>query len=515
MKKGFLVNARPKRAAPPVDTRKTDVHVTREAGDAAVALERVSLVDEHGSKKTMAEEKTLDDAREPVAALMDRKDDANAKPLTIGDLPVEMLVSIFMALEDVDWVRHTIPRVCKAWAELYRSKDASPLHEKLEVSFSKEIEGSGAEMWACRRPVVHASRVISWAERRAGSVRGLYLGGWYQGAPDESLKAGFKAEDLGRLVQVVGPSLTSFGTGRGFSKLLKRPFWKALRDSVVPAGRLRSLVVLEANPSEADVEPLGQLAGSLEDLVLVVPDSHDRAQGLPRFPEFVCALTELRRLVLRGHPRLAAVPAGISSLKKLENLSLGHFLSSLPKELAELSGLTKLVLADNEDLGNALHEDVAFPAALGKLKSLRFLSLHRCGLRAVPAFVGELESLEELDLALNKSLGSTPEEAFPAALGNLRSLRVLDLHYCDLRTVPAFLGKLKSLEILRLNYNNDLQIDAPLDFLIEGCPRLREIRLEKGFYMSPWTPRSLAHLEAFQAKLRAKNPNARVLLKRS
>ena len=247
----------------------------------------------------------------------------------------------------------------------------------------------------------------------------------------------------------------------------------------------------------------------------MVPDSQDRAQGLPRFPEFVCALTELRRLVLRGHPRLAAVPAGISSLKKLENLSLGHFLSSLPKELAELSGLTKLVLADNEDLGNALHEDVAFPAALGKLKSLRFLSLHRCGLRAVPAFVGELESLEELDLALNKSLGSTPEEAFPAALGNLRSLRVLDLHYCDLRTVPAFLGKLKSLEILRLNYNNDLQIDAPLDFLIEGCPRLREIRLEKGFYMSPWTPRSLAHLEAFQAKLRAKNPNARVLLKRS
>jgi hypothetical protein len=43
------------------------------------------------------------------------------------------------------------------------------------------------------------------------------------------------------------------------------PFWEALRDSVAPAGRLRSLVVkgnfVDAF-SKSNVEPLGQLVGS-------------------------------------------------------------------------------------------------------------------------------------------------------------------------------------------------------------------------------------------------------------
>lgn len=51
---------------------------------------------------------------------------------------------------------------------------------------------------------------------------------------------------------------------------------------------------------------------------------------------------------------------------------------------------------------------------------------------------------------------------------NPRSL--LNLYCCGLSTVPAFLGELKSLESLNLSSNADLQIDAPLDFLVEGCP---------------------------------------------
>ena len=59
------------------------------------------------------------------------------------------------------------------------------------------------------------------------------------------------------------------------------------------------------------------------------------------------------------------------------------------------------------------------------------------------------------------------------------SLRVLYLHECGLRAVPAFVGELKSLEILDLSYN-DFQIDtATLDFLIKGCPRLGDVRLPK------------------------------------
>ena len=486
MKKGFLSRPPPKRAAPPaVNPREAELaRATKEAEDAAAAaLERVSLADEQTSKETMAAEKKASDPRKLAEATIDKNNAAAAaKPLSINDLPKEMLVSIFMALGNQTEVRHTISRVCKAWNELYCSKDASPLHEELEVDFKGEAGKIFAE-WRERVshhrvraamqsgsdkyivPAVHASRVIAWAEKRADSVRGLYLDGFYRGCLGPSYARNFSAEDLGRLVQVVGPSLTSIGTGLGLSELLKRPFWEALRDSVVPAGRLRSLVVRGADPSEADVEPLGQLAGSLEDLVLEAPlyaslplQFRGGAHGLPRFPGFVCSLTELRRLVLQGHPRLTAVPAGILSLKKLEHLVLRSCsLSSLPKQLGELSGLTALKLIGNKNLGT-VPEGEAFPAALGKLQSLRDLYLCHCGLRAVPAFVGVLKLLEVLDLSFNGE-----------------------------------------------------GICASLDFLIKGCPLLHEVRLLKGPEEGPWSSASLKLVEAFRAKLRAKNPDAKVL----
>ena len=51
------------------------------------------------------------DTLEVVAALDDDRE------LTI-DLPKELLVSIFEAVGDTLWVRHTVPRVCKSRAAL-------------------------------------------------------------------------------------------------------------------------------------------------------------------------------------------------------------------------------------------------------------------------------------------------------------------------------------------------------------------------------------------------------------
>ena len=403
------------------------------------------------------------DTRELAAAL---DDDAGAE-LTITDLPNDVLVSIFIAAWDSRWARHTIPCVCTERAELYRSQDASPLHEKLEVDFRKELERALRERLAfrglgLRRPVVHASRVISWAERRAGWVRELHLAGNYSGALKD-----LSPEDLGRLVAVVGPSSTALRIGPDpnqwestFFELCQKPSWKSLRASVFPARRLRSFVVRSADASESDVEPLGQLAGSLEELALSTlhsgdDGSHKQESGLPRFPESFRALTELRHLELVGHARIKAISAKISSLKELQVLDLACCrLSSLPKELGELSGLTDLKLAGNMHLGNA-PQDEAFPAELGRMKSLRLLALAFCGLRAVPAFVGGLQSLE------------------------------------------------------RLGLSSELQVDtATFDVPIEGCPRLRRAKLYKS---EPWTPESLAHLEAFKAKLLAKNPKAVVI----
>ena len=88
----------------------------------------------------------------------------------------------------------------------------------------------------------------------------------------------------------------------------------------------------------------------------------------------------------------------------------------------------------------------------------------------------------------------------------MKSLRFLDLSYCFLRAVPAFVVELESLEILDLIFNN-VQIFATLDFLIEGYPRLREVRLDR-----PYTPESRAYLQAFKARLLTQNPNAKVCI---
>ena len=143
------------------------------------------------------------DALEPVALLDNDvpKFPIGDRPKTINDLPKELLVSAYEAVDDLRYVRHTVPLVCKAWDELYRSQDASPLHETLEVDFTRE-EVAAREQ-ALRRRCVPGSRVISWAERRAGSLRKLHFKGECWGALGD-----FSSEDLGALVAVAAPSLT-------------------------------------------------------------------------------------------------------------------------------------------------------------------------------------------------------------------------------------------------------------------------------------------------------------------
>ena len=373
-------------------------------------------------------EKAFDTSK--LAAALDAADvDASAtkKKLTLNDLPNDVLVSIFAATHDPRWVRFTFPCVCQRWAELVRSKDASPLHEELEVDFEEEVERAWLEQLRLRRvarrplrektpaaaqkqgrpdrrPRVKPSRVISWAQRRSGSVRKLLFKGGNT-APLDS----FTSEDVGALVAAVGSSLTVLFVE---SVDAGAPLWRSLRSSVIPAGRLRVLVLVLNLPDDslfADLELIGrQLAGTLEELVLEQRYFESRERivsnrfGLQRFPESFWNLTKLRRLVICNHPQLRTLPARISSLKRLENLVLDNCrLSVLPKELGELTRLTHLDLECNL-LGN--WPDKAFPPELGKLKSLRFLGLSNCVLQEVPAFVGELKLLAGLDLKMNDDL---------------------------------------------------------------------------------------------------------------
>jgi hypothetical protein len=79
---------------------------------------------------------------------------------------------------------------------------------------------------------------------------------------------------------------------------------------------------------------------------------------------------------------------------------------------------------------------------------------------------------------------------------------------CGLRTFPAIVGELESLEELDLRYN-DFEVDAAaLDALLKRCRRLREVDLSDS--ARPWTAESLANLDAFKAKLLKENPGAKV-----
>lgn len=76
--------------------------------------------------------------------------------------------------------------------------------------------------------------------------------------------------------------------------------------------------------------------------------------GLLRFLESFRALKKLRRLDLIHHEQITAIPAGISSLQNLEELSfISCPVPSLPNELGALSRLTRLDFGWNRNLGAA------------------------------------------------------------------------------------------------------------------------------------------------------------------
>ena len=195
--------------------------------------------------------------------------------------------------------------------------------------------------------------------------------------------------------------------------------------------------------------------------------------------------------------------------------ALGRICKSLP-------ALRHLTITRHLNAGPLL------PPQIGDLTNLESLEVSLCCLTSLPEELGELSRLTKLDLARNlfdweppREEGEagadgggaddvhrfTEDDVFPPALGTgLRSLRELDLSFCDLRAVPAFLGGLYSLEVLSLNQNK-IRVDAQPDFLLDGCPRLREVKVRGAF----GNLTSRAYFRDFAAKLRAKNPEAKVV----
>ena len=152
------------------------------------------------------------------------------------------------------------------------------------------------------------------------------------------------------------------------------------------------------------------------------------------------------------------------------------------------AGLGALAELEELDLGNNHNLSGSIPPELGSLASLRelYLGLNRLT-GPIPAAVGSLARLEELSLSLNELIGSIPAE-----LGSLANLEILTLGYNNLTgSIPAELGSLANLESLYLS-NNDLTGAVPAE--LGGLPLLTWLSLESNDLTGP-VPRRLLELQ--------------------
>lgn len=154
--------------------------------------------------------------------------------------------------------------------------------------------------------------------------------------------------------------------------------------------------------------------------------------------------TNVTRLYLYGNNLVGTLP-DLRNLTKLEVLTLnGNTLKSLPAELGSLPSLTELDIA-----GSGLSGSI--PSELGNLSSLTVLDLSGNALTGtIPATLGNLSKLTSLDLTQNQLSGS-----IPTSLSRLSALKNLYLGGNGFTGgIPRELGALAALENLSLRDNS-------------------------------------------------------------
>lgn len=177
----------------------------------------------------------------------------------------------------------------------------------------------------------------------------------------------------------------------------------------------------------------------------------------------------VRRLVLQPEDQqMKHLPPRLGTLVNLEALELACLenLVDLPEEIGALQKLQELII----DNGNGCSMNISLPRSVGRLASLRVLRLYgaldgrevgaEAGAgapsRSLPDTLGNLQSLEELDLGRN-GLPSVPPQ-----VASLRGLKKLGLDYNDIREIPSFVGDLTNLQELSLRSNGGIRLPQSL-----------------------------------------------------
>ncbi|KKN47870.1 hypothetical protein LCGC14_0658480 [marine sediment metagenome] len=114
-------------------------------------------------------------------------------------------------------------------------------------------------------------------------------------------------------------------------------------------------------------------------------------------------------------------------------------LRKVPESVRKLTSLEHLILSYN------LLEEL--PEWIGELKTLKIIEVSDNCLKTLPDSIGDLKSLEKLIACSNKI------ELLPESFGGLESLKVIELYENRLNSLPDSLGNLFNLEKLDLHKN--------------------------------------------------------------
>lgn len=137
-------------------------------------------------------------------------------------------------------------------------------------------------------------------------------------------------------------------------------------------------------------------------------------------PDFVFAMRSLKHISITGMDcdygdheycwDITEIPPQIKNLKNLTTLVLNvNAIQTIPVELAELKNLKELDLTDNPALTSVDNVE--------KITGLEHLSLFGCGLRRLPARIGDLKKLKKLGLVGN-NIGKQEQKRIKEALPN-------------------------------------------------------------------------------------------------
>lgn len=234
-----------------------------------------------------------------------------------------------------------------------------------------------------------------------------------------------------------------------FAVLAKLPTVRVLR--IEPVRRSGAACALP--PSVGRLIKLRNLSVTSEDAVVL--------------PKQIGALRALEELTISA-PKWSA-PYELFALPRLKSLALGGCdVVCVPESVTKLAHLERVYLAGATklDVPDALRK-------LGKLPGLRYLQLSSA---SVPPEIGACRSLQELRIvrygreplrlpeelwslpALKKlDLGGNVLRALPAGVGRLASLEALSLYECGVTKLPDSLGDLPRLAVLNVASNPRLK----------------------------------------------------------